>query len=134
MTRPCYLVIDTEHSASISTRKLVIETAKMNVLTAYSGAEALETLHRFGNIDGIVMDRGVRDIPCTQLLQQMKAIAPGRPVIVIDRPDTPPCDGADYTLHSFMPKELLALLQRLLPEQTKQIELRDEELSKKEQG
>jgi hypothetical protein len=39
MIRPCFLVVDQEHSGSISTRKLVIETAKFNVLTAYSGAE-----------------------------------------------------------------------------------------------
>jgi hypothetical protein len=47
MIRPCFLVIDQEHSNSISTRKLVIETARFNVLTAYSGAEAIQTLKNF---------------------------------------------------------------------------------------
>ena len=47
MVRPCFLVIDREYASSISTRKLVIETAKLNVITAYSGAEAIETLKRF---------------------------------------------------------------------------------------
>lgn len=37
MIRPCFLVIDREFPGSISTRKLVLETAKFNVLTAYSG-------------------------------------------------------------------------------------------------
>ena len=42
MIRPCYLVVDREFSANISTRKLIIETAKFNVITAYSGVEALD--------------------------------------------------------------------------------------------
>ena len=40
--RPCFIVVDPEHSDSISTRKLVIESAKLNVITAYSAAEALD--------------------------------------------------------------------------------------------
>src|SRR6185312_12980336 len=62
MIRPCFLVVDREFSANISTRKLIIETAKFNVITAYSGAEALETVQRFPAIDGVVLDIGLRDM------------------------------------------------------------------------
>ena len=48
--RPCFLVIDHEFPDSISTRKLVLETAKYNVITAYSGNEAVETLKLFPNV------------------------------------------------------------------------------------
>ena len=41
MIRPCFLIVDQEYAGSISTRKLVIETAKLNVLTAYSPARSL---------------------------------------------------------------------------------------------
>jgi hypothetical protein len=60
MNRPCFLVIDREFPGSISTRKLVIETAKFNVLTAYSGKEALEMIARFLPSFGVVLmvDRG----------------------------------------------------------------------------
>jgi hypothetical protein len=34
MDRPCFLVVDREYPGSISTRKLVIETGKFNVITA----------------------------------------------------------------------------------------------------
>jgi hypothetical protein len=34
MDRPCFLVVDQEYPGSISTRKLVIETGKFNVITA----------------------------------------------------------------------------------------------------
>ncbi len=47
MVRPCFLVIDHEHAGTISTRKLVIESAKLNVLTAFSGEEALAMLKKF---------------------------------------------------------------------------------------
>lgn len=42
MPSPYFLVIDREVGGSISTRKLVIETAKLNVITAYSAAESMK--------------------------------------------------------------------------------------------
>ena len=66
MVRPCFLVIDREHPGSISTRKLVIETAKFNVITAYSAAEALETLALFPNITAIVLDASIGDMSCSE--------------------------------------------------------------------
>ena len=44
MIRPCFLVIDKQYPGSISARKLVIETAMLNVITAYSAEEAVATL------------------------------------------------------------------------------------------
>ena len=64
MPRPCFLVVDREHAGSISTRKLVIETAKLNVITAFSGREALETLARFPKVDAVVLDANMPDMPC----------------------------------------------------------------------
>jgi len=52
--RPCFLIIDKQYPGSISTRKLVIETAMLNVLTAYSAQEAVETLYRYPGVDGVV--------------------------------------------------------------------------------
>ena len=65
MVRPCFLVIDREFPGSISTRKLVIETAKFNVLTAYSGLEALDTLQQFPAIHGVVLDAEIMARPAT---------------------------------------------------------------------
>src|ERR1700712_589814 len=98
MVRPCFLVIDREYSASISTRKLVIETAKFNVITAYSAQEALETFQRFPAIAGVVMDAGIRDMACCELTGKIKADNPKLPVIVICSPRTHECDGADHIL------------------------------------
>jgi response regulator RpfG family c-di-GMP phosphodiesterase len=76
MIRPCFLVVDQEHSGSISTRKLVIETAKFNVITAYSGDEAIQTLAKFPAVDGVVLDAGVNDLPCSVVLKQIKQSRP----------------------------------------------------------
>jgi DNA-binding response OmpR family regulator len=130
MIRPCFLVIDREFPGSISTRKLVIETAKFNVLTAYSATEALDTLRYFPNIHGIVLDADVHDIPCSKLVKDLKAINAALPIIVISGPTEEVCEGADQHLDSFDPKRLLGILQALEPEKTAEIEKRNEALNK----
>lgn len=134
MRRPCFLVIDREFSGSISTRKLVIETAKFNVLTAYSSEEGVETVKRFPAIDAIIMDSEMPDIGCHQLIQTLKQIVPSVPVIVVRRPLAEDCEEADYQLDTFDPRRLLALLQSLCPEQTEAVEQRNEKLKAKEQN
>ncbi|MEO6922417.1 MAG: response regulator [Bryocella sp.] len=130
MKRPCFLVVDREYSGSISTRKLVIETAKLNVITAYSGTEAIETLQRFSNVNGVVIDAGIKDIACDVLLKQLSAIRPDIPLILIATPFSPECPGATHYLESFEPAKLLELLKTLEPESSQAIELRNEKLSK----
>jgi response regulator RpfG family c-di-GMP phosphodiesterase len=130
--RPCFLVVDREYSGSISTRKLVIETAKFNVLTAYSVAEALTTLRRFPAVDGIVVDAEMPEMPCPDLVRSLKHLAPSVPVIIVHRPLSEPCNGAEYQLDTFDPKQLLGLLQSLCPEQAKAVEERNESLKAQE--
>jgi len=129
MVRPCFLVIDREYSGSISTRKLVIETAKFNVITAYSAREALETMTAFPRIHGVVLDAGVRDMSCCDLVAGIKALQPQLPVVVISAPGTHECEQADHMLESFEPARLLNLLQSLVPSETAEIEKRNEQLN-----
>lgn len=128
MMRPCFLVVDRETSSSISTRKLIIETAKFNVITAYSGQEAIDTLAKFPAIDGVVADAGMDDIECEDLVKALKEISPKAPIIIICTPRGTPCEAADYTLESFDPRLLLALLEKLQPAAAAKIERRNEEL------
>jgi CheY-like chemotaxis protein len=134
MVRPCFLVIDREFPGSISTRKLVIETAKFNVITAYSGNEALLTFERFPKLDGIVVDAELKDISCAKLVTGLKALNHGIPIIGIAAPGLTLCEGADYHLESFDPKKLLAILQKLVPQGAAAIEAREESLSKNPEG
>jgi response regulator RpfG family c-di-GMP phosphodiesterase len=129
LIRPCFLVIDREHSGSISTRKLVIETAKFNVITAYSGAEAIQTLKRLPAMDGVVIDAGITDLPCSEVVKQLKAIQSNVITIVVGTLGNDPCAGADHYLETFNPAKLLSLLQKLQPENTAMILEIDERLS-----
>ena len=128
MIRPCFVIVDQEHPGNISTRKLVIETAKFNVITAYSGEEALQTLAKFPAVDGVVLDPAVRDVPCASLVKQIKQRQPSLPVILAGTLGNQYCDGADHYLETFDPQKLLELLQRLEPEKTAQILQQDPKL------
>ena len=112
--RPAFILIDPDHPGTISSRKLVLETAKLNVLTCYSGAEAVATLRRFPNVDAIVLNIDVRDMECDEVVRQMKATAPNVPVILLSPAGhSTNCDGVDHQLSSYEPQELLALLRKL---------------------
>src|SRR6185312_6264166 len=124
MTRPCFLVVDREFSANISTRKLVIETAKFNVITAYSGAEAIETVQRFPGVDGVVIDNVIRDMQPNDVVLAIKKLYPKLPVIMICGMHQQ-CPAADYHLDLFDPASLLELLHRLHPKATAAIERTD---------
>jgi CheY-like chemotaxis protein len=129
MERPCFLVIDREFPGSISTRKLVLETAKFNVLTAYSGREALGLFRRFPALDGVVMDGALDDISAEEMARGIKAIAPNCPVVVISSPDYDGCPTADIQVESFQPAKLLETLRGLKPTESEEIERRNEELN-----
>lgn len=130
MVRPCFLVIDREFPGSISTRKLVIETAKFNVLTAYSGKEAFELFTRFPAINGVVLDGGLEDISAADLTSRFKQSQPHVPVIVIAAPGSTDCPQADFQLDSFEPAKLLEILRGIKPEASAEIEKRNEDLSR----
>ena len=113
--RPCFLVIDHEFPDSISTRKLVLETAKYNVLTAYSGAEAVETLKLYPNVSGIVMNEAVTGMDCASLVKELRAIRSDVLLIVTSSRGVTDCVMADHQLDNFDPASLLKLLRQLVP-------------------
>jgi DNA-binding NtrC family response regulator len=130
MNRPCFLVIDREFPGSVSTRKLVVETAKFNVLTAYSGKEALEILTSFPAVSGIVLDEGLDDVSSSDVAREVKRLHPQMPIIVIATPGFTGCPEADYQIESFDPAKLLEILRSLKPEASAEIEKRNEDLSR----
>jgi response regulator RpfG family c-di-GMP phosphodiesterase len=113
--RPCFLVIDHEFPDSISTRKLVLETAKYNVITAYSSTEAVETFKLFPNVSGIVMNEAVTGTDCSALVKELRAIRSDVLLIVTSSRGVTDCVIADHQLNNFDPAALLKLLRRLVP-------------------
>ncbi len=132
MLRPCFLVVDREFSSGISSRKLVIETAKFNVITAYSAAEAIETLAAYPAVNGAVVDEHTEGIGCAELISSLKQINPTLPVIAVGNQGH--CGPADFYVDSFNPAKLLEVLQRLQPEETVAIEETNKALSALEDG
>jgi len=115
MIRPCFLVIDHEFPDSISTRKLVLETAKYNVITAYSGNEAIDTFRLFPKVSGIVMNEAVTGMDCASLVKELRAIRSDVLLIVTSSRGVTDCVVADHQLDNFDPASLLKLLRRLVP-------------------
>jgi response regulator RpfG family c-di-GMP phosphodiesterase len=115
MTRPCFIVIDHEFPDSISTRKLVLETAKYNVITAYSGREGIDTFRLFPNVSGIVMNEEVGGMDCSSLVEELRAIRKDVLLIVTSSRGIADCASADHQLDNFDPASLLKLLRKLVP-------------------
>jgi len=130
MLRPCFLVVDRETSTGISTRKLILETAKFNVITAYSSREAIETLRKYPALDGVVTDSGMVDMPCDKMLAELQAINPNIPRVVVETPSGTSCELATHVLDTFDPARLLKLLENLFADAAKAIEKRNEELER----
>jgi CheY-like chemotaxis protein len=113
MARPCFLVIDKQYPGNISARKLVIETALLNVITAYSAEESIETLTRFPRIDGIVLDTEIYGMTCRQLIDRLRAIRSDIPIITVSPSGYEPCGGEQYHVSSYDPQQLLEQIRQL---------------------
>ena len=111
--RPCFLILDRECPGNISTRKLVIETAKLNVITVYTPQESIETLKRFPNVDGIVFDTQLEKPSCGELVDNFHSIRPGLPLVTVSPGGNDPCGKEQFHVSSFDPSELLSALRRV---------------------
>ena len=110
--RPTILVLDQPLPNALSNRKLTLEIAKFNVLTAFTSAEMLATAERFA-IDGFVVDSVmIEQSPCG-LCKDLKRIHPGKPVIVIGEAEGA---EADHVLVANDPAALLELAIKVFGE------------------
>src|SRR5262249_39792718 len=109
--RPTFLMAEPEALENISVRKLVLETAKFNVITAHSARECLELLKKFPQIEAVIIHPDLDGIPCEQVVSQIKKQNPALRVIVLGITDGYRCDGADDSINSQEPEMLLKLLR-----------------------
>jgi DNA-binding response OmpR family regulator len=112
MVRPTLLVAETEPVSALSVRKLVLETAKFNVLTAHSQQEALEIFDKAPELVSalaVVIDlKGAES-----LVAQCKRRRPGTPVICISPNEAKRLKGADHHVSSHHPESLIDLCREL---------------------
>lgn len=109
------LMIEEEQPEGLSARKLVVETAKHNVLTAYNARDGLDLLRRFPNVDLILVhSRLLENRPA--LLGEVKSLAPGKPIVLTSPFANDHRPEANYVVDSHHPHQLVQLLgQNLTP-------------------
>jgi CheY-like chemotaxis protein len=113
MARPTLLVIEPDPIQALSVRKLVLETAKFNVLTAHSQEEALEIARLFPAISAIIVAHD-RAFNCEALTPRLRRILKNAPMIAITARIAQRCNGADHHVSSHEPEKLLELVRSLL--------------------
>ena len=105
------LMIEAEQPEGISSRKLVVETAKHNVITAYRPDAGLALFRRFPAVDAVLIHATVLDhLP---LIDQVREIRADVPIIIATPYPAHTYSGADYTVPSHEPQRLLDLLAKV---------------------
>jgi|SRR3954463_1607040 DNA-binding NtrC family response regulator len=111
MFRPTILIAEQEPNEALSVRKLVVQTAKFNVVSAYTAKEAKELLDKFPNFQAAVVVSDLED--CEKVASAAKATNPSMPVIVLSPNPSYRCGNADHRISSHEPEELVNLLRSL---------------------
>jgi two-component SAPR family response regulator len=103
------LMIEAEQPEGLSARKLVVETAKHNVLTAYSLDSGLDLLKRFPKVDAIFV-HGAILAQAPDILAVIRQHEPGIPIILATPFANVRSPDADYVIDTHHPQDLLRVL------------------------
>jgi len=103
------LMMEQEQPEGLSARKLVVETAKHNVLTAYTLNDGMDLLHRFPKVDAVLVHSKLLEEK-QDLLAEVKKVSPGTPIILATPFANDRRPGVDYVVDSHKPNELVKLL------------------------
>ena len=112
MPRPTFLVAEPEPNEALSVRKLVLETAKFNVITAHHTQEALDIIHLFPKISAAILVMA-REINCELIAQSIKSGNAEIVVIALSPQIAGHCAKADHILSSHEPEQLVSLVRSL---------------------
>ena len=100
----------------VSARKLVVETAKHNVISAYGGKEGLQLFERFPRVDAAVIHSELPDMGCDEVAEKVRSRDSGIPIVVLSPNTHTRCSRVvDLTLPSHEPTALLEFLETLVP-------------------
>jgi len=113
MRRPTFIVAEPEPDQALSSRKLLLETFKFNVITAHSEPEMLEVLNAFPNVDAVILHDDTPGIITQRVVGSIKECAPEMKVIALSPTGDRSSRIADHVVNSHSPEELLHLLQQL---------------------
>lgn len=120
MIRPALLVAEREPENALTVRKLILETAKYNVITAYTAEEALETIDTFPRVAAAVITSNLGpENDCEIVAKAVKQTNSKTPVIYLSPTGLGDCKWADHTLSTYEPDRLLSLVRSLLGDPAK---------------
>ncbi len=108
--RVIVLMIEIEQPEGLSARKLVLETSKHNVITAYGGSMGIKLFKRFSNVDAVVVHLDVQDMPFGEVVRQIREIRPNIPIIALSPIGNVALEGVDYVIPSHEPQAILKVL------------------------
>jgi CheY-like chemotaxis protein len=111
VARPTLLVAEPEPIQALSTRKLMLESAKFNVLTAHTGGEFLELVKRFPQVDCAIVHSQINDLPCAVLLKWARDLNPRVTTVFLASTPGAACQGADHVVSSHQPDALLKIVR-----------------------
>jgi hypothetical protein len=106
-------MLEAEQPEGLSSRKLVVETAKHNVLTAYSAENGLNLLRRFPNVDVVLVHEALLE-EHPGLFEEIRKECAKVPIILASPFARTRRDGCDYFVDSLHPQALLTLLNEEL--------------------
>jgi response regulator RpfG family c-di-GMP phosphodiesterase len=105
------LMMEEEQPEGLSARKLVVETVKHNVITAYNLRDGLDLLQRFPKVDMILVHSGLLHQD-SGLLREIKAFCPKTPIILASPFAEETRPEANYVIDSHRPQDLVEFLVR----------------------
>jgi response regulator RpfG family c-di-GMP phosphodiesterase len=78
MARPTFLIAEPEPANALSARKLVIETAKFNVVTAHSRSETMELWQKFPNVEAVIVHSELPNVSAPEIFGKVKERDPNK--------------------------------------------------------
>lgn len=103
------LMMEEEQPEGLSARKLVVETAKHNVITAYNANDGLDLLKRFPNVDIVLVHAGLTQ-KRPAILSEVRTLCPRKPIILATPFANDSRPEADFVIDSHRPHDLVKLL------------------------
>ena len=103
------LMIEEEQPEGLSSRKLVVETVKHNVLTAYNAKDGIDLLTRFSNVDAVLVHAGLLHRK-PDLLSEIRKLCPDKPIVLASPFAEESNPEANFVVDSHKPQSLVKLL------------------------
>lgn len=105
------LVAEIENGSPVSTRKLLLESAKHTVITAFSVEEAIGMFDRFPRVDAVIINGELRG--ASRIAKHVKRQNPKMTIVCVDSHIAATAKWADQTADAHDPAAFLEMIESL---------------------